>query len=139
MRKTILFNVTFIVIRIPSYSLKLNIFKMNWKFLIKANKEKYYSRISKRIMNPLTSTKIYWSILKSFLNNKNISCIPQLLRQNRYITKYKNKAELFNKFFAKQCSLINNSSVLPNLSHQFWFVWHCENNSKIRSKQGSQS
>ena len=30
------------------------------KFLIEANKEKYYSRISKRIINPLTSTKTYW-------------------------------------------------------------------------------
>ena len=48
------------------------------KSLIEANKEKYYSRISKRMMNPLTSTKTYWSILKSFLNNKKIPCIPAL-------------------------------------------------------------
>ena len=99
MRKTILFNVTFIAIRIPSYSIKL----------------KYYSRISKRMINPLTSTKTYWSILKSFLNNKKIPCIPPLFHQNRYITKCKDKAELFNNFFANQCSLINNSSVLPSL------------------------
>ena len=31
--------------------------------LIEANKEKYYSRISK-MMNPLTNKKTYWSILK---------------------------------------------------------------------------
>ena len=66
-------------------------------------------------MNPLTSTKTYWSILKSFLNNKKIPCIPPLFHQNRYITKCKDKAELFNNFFANQCSLINNSSVLPSL------------------------
>ena len=66
---------------------------------IEANKEKYYSRISK-MMNPLTNKKTYWSILKSFLSNKKIPCIPPLFHQNRYITKCKNKAELFNNFFA---------------------------------------
>ena len=63
-------------------------------------------------MNPLTSTKTYWSILKAFLNNEKICCIPPLFNPNRYITKYEDKAELFNNFFANQCSLINNSCVL---------------------------
>ena len=31
------------------------------------------------------------------------------------ISKHEDKAELFNTFFAKQCSLINNSSVLPSV------------------------
>ena len=52
------------------------------KSLIEADKGKYYSGISKTMMNPLTSTKTYWSILKSFLNNKKISCIPPLFHQN---------------------------------------------------------
>ena len=65
-------------------------------------------------MNPLTSTKSYWSILKSFLNNKKIPCIQPLLHENRYITRFKDKTEFFNNFFANQCSLINNSSVLPS-------------------------
>ena len=94
---------------------KVEYFQTELKSLIEANKEKYYSRICKRMMNPLTSTKTYWSILKSFLNNKKIPCIPPLFLQNRYITKYKDKAELFNNFFANQCSLINNSSVLSSL------------------------
>ena len=71
------------------------------KSSIEANKEKYYSRISKRMMNPLTSTKTYWSILNSFRNNKKISCMPPLFHQNRYITKCKDKAELFNNFFCQ--------------------------------------
>ena len=85
------------------------------KSLIEANKEKYYSRISKRMMNPLTSTKTYWSILKSFLNNKKIPCIPPLFHQNRYITNFKDKDELFNNIFADQCSLINNSNLLRSV------------------------
>ena len=74
------------------------------KSLIEANKEKYYSSISKRMINPLASTKTYWLIIKSFLYNK-----------NRYITKYKDKTELFNNFFANQCSLIKTFSVLPSV------------------------
>ena len=84
------------------------------KSLIEVNKEKY-SHISKRMMNSLTSTKTYWSILKSFLNDKKISCILPLFHQNKCITKCKDKAELFNNFFANQCCLMNNSSVLPSL------------------------
>ena len=67
------------------------------------------------MINPLTSTNTYWSILKSFLNNKKILCIPPLFHQNRYITKDKDKTELFNNLFADQCSLIKNSSVLPSV------------------------
>ena len=99
----------------PKLFNKAEYFQGELKSLIKVNKEKYYSRISKRMMNPLTSTKTYWSILKSFLNNEKIPCIPPPFHQNRYITKFKDKAELFNNIFANQCSLINNSSVLPSL------------------------
>ena len=94
---------------------KVEYLQNDLKSLIEANKEKYYSRISKRMMNPLTSTKTYWSILKSLLNNKRIPCIQPLFHQNRYNTKYKDKAELLNNIFANQCSLINNSSVLPSV------------------------
>ena len=66
------------------------------------------------MMNPLISTKTYWSILKSLLNNK-IPCILPLIYQNWYFTKCNDKAELFNKFFANQYSVINNSSELPSL------------------------
>ena len=38
-----------------------------------------------------------------------------LFHQNRHITKYKDKAELFNNFFANQRSLVNNSSILPSV------------------------
>ena len=79
----------------PKLFNKVEYLQNELKSLIEANKEKYYSRISKRIMNPLTSTKTYWSILNSFLNNKKIACIPPLFHQNRYITKCNEKAELF--------------------------------------------
>ena len=67
-------------------------------------------------MDPMTNTKTYWSILKSLLNNNKIPCIPPLFHQNKYVTDFKKKAELFNCFFAKQCVIINNSSeILSNI------------------------
>ena len=60
----------------------------------------------------MTSLKTYWSILKTLLNNKKIPCIPALLQDNKYVTDFKKKAELFNLFFAKQRSIIDNSSEL---------------------------
>ena len=64
-------------------------------------------------MDPATSAKTYWSILKTLLNNKKNPCIPPLFHQGKYVTDFKKKAELFNSFFAKQCSIIQNSSKLP--------------------------
>ena len=37
-----------------------------------------------------------------------------MFRENKFITTFKEKTELFNTFFARQCTLLNNSSALPN-------------------------
>ena len=42
------------------------------KVYIQASKQKYYSRLSKKLMDSSTSPKTYWSVVKSFRNNKNI-------------------------------------------------------------------
>ena len=67
------------------------------------------------MINPLTSAKTSLSILKSISMIKKIPCISTLLRQNRYINKHEEKTEIFNNFFANQCSLIDNSNVFPSL------------------------
>ena len=81
---------------------------------IENSMQSYYSKLSSKLANPATSSKTYWSILKTFLNNKKIPCIPPLFHENKFITNFKEKAELFNTFFANQCTLLNNSSVLRN-------------------------
>ena len=67
----------------------------------------------KKLMDPMTSLKTYWSLWKTLLNNKKNPCIPPLLQGNKYVTDFKKNAELFNLLFAKQCSKIDNSSELP--------------------------
>ena len=48
------------------------------------------------------------------MNNKKTPIIPPLFYENRFITDFEKKTELFNSFFAKQCTVINNGSSLPS-------------------------
>ena len=70
-----------------------------------------------KLTNVQRNSKTYWSPLNRFLNNKKIPLIPPLLHENKFVTDFKEKAELFTAFFAKQCSLIKNSSKLPSHLH----------------------
>ena len=80
---------------------------------IESSNQRYYSKLISKLSNPATSSRTYWSIVKTFLNNKKTHIPPQF-HENKFITNFKEKAELFNTFFANQCTLLNNSSVLPN-------------------------
>ena len=66
-----------------------------------------------KLSNPETSSKFYWPILKSFVNDKKISIIPPLYHNGNVIIDFRQKAELFNSFFTEQCSILQNSSELP--------------------------
>ena len=69
--------------------------------------------------NPETSSKVNWSILKSFLNDRKIPIIPPLYHSGNFITDFRQKAELFKSYFAEQRSMLQNSSKLPtNLAPQ---------------------
>ena len=81
--------------------------------LIEKSNLKYYARLSKKLLDPMTSLKTYWSRLKIFLNNKKIPCIPPSQYENKFIIDFRRKPEIFNTFFAKQCSLIYTCSNLP--------------------------
>ena len=67
-------------------------------------------------MDPTISPNTYWSILKTFLNNKKLPYISPIYHNNNHITDFKEKAQIFNDFFAKQCTLVENSSKLPTNS-----------------------
>ena len=80
---------------------------------IEISKERSYSKLSAKLTNNKINPKCYWTILKTFLNNKKIPCIPPLIHNNQFVTDFKEKCELLNSFFEKQCSLIETGSTLP--------------------------
>ena len=75
--------------------------------LIELSKQRYYSRLSKKTMESFTSPKTYRSVLKSFRSNKKIPCILPIFHENKFVTNFKEKAESFNSFLVKQCSIID--------------------------------
>ena len=48
------------------------------------------------------------------LNDKKIPCIPPIFHDNKFVTDFSKKTDLFNSFLVKQCSIIGNSIVLPS-------------------------
>ena len=60
-----------------------------------------------------TVSKTYWAIINRFLNKKNIPNIPPLLVNNKLVSDFHKKAELFNRHFAEYCTLVQNKSTLP--------------------------
>ena len=79
---------------------------------ISIRKDEYYDHLSKKLNNPNTSAKTYWSTLKSFYKGTKVQLIPPLLVRNKTVLDFTEKANLFNNFFASQCTLISNNSVL---------------------------
>ena len=77
------------------------------------SKQKYYFRLSRKLAVNKINPKCYWSILKSFLCNKKIPCIPPLIHNNQFVVDFKEKSELLSSFFAKQCTYIETRSSLP--------------------------
>ena len=51
----------------PQIFEKVNYLQNQLKLLTESNKERYYKCISKKLMDTMTSTKTYWSTLKSLL------------------------------------------------------------------------
>ena len=62
------------------------------------------------------SNKAYWSLINKVLNKSKIPPIPPLLENGVFVTDFTEKAQSFNDYFARQCSTIDTSSVIPSQS-----------------------
>ena len=78
------------------------------------SRSEYFHRLSVKLNNPKTSSKAYWKILKTFTNGKKIPSIPPILVNNKYVSNFSTKANIFNTFFSQQCNNVITSSVVPN-------------------------
>ena len=83
---------------------------------VNSSKFRYHDSLAKRLNDPKAVAKIYWSIIKTFVNGSRSSLIKPLSVGNRYVADFLAKADLFNDFFSKQCcTIVNNSSLPTNL------------------------
>ena len=72
--------------------------------------------MSAKVDNPKTVPKTYWSIINIFLSNKKTSVIPSALVYGELVLDFEKKVNLFNNYFASQCTPIKNDSKLLNFS-----------------------
>ena len=80
---------------------------------ISQRKDEYYLQLAKKLNDPQTNAKTYWSILKTFFNGRKIPVIPPILVNGNLISDFKEKANRFNEFFSRQCTPLNNGSECP--------------------------
>ena len=84
----------------------------NLNDLILQIKTFYYENLGKKLNDPTLQLRTYRSILKGFYNGKSVLLIPPLLVNNKFVTDFKAKANIFNDFFSKQCTPLANGSRL---------------------------
>ena len=82
--------------------------------LIINTKTEYHRKLATKLVNPSTSAKTYWSILKTFANGRNVPVIPPLLINNEFVSNFKTKSNYFNKFFNQQCTEISTDRSIPS-------------------------
>ena len=97
----------------PEMTQRINDLRENYTSLVENAREKYLLRQSHKLSNPDTGIKIYWSIIKKFLNSNKFPIIPPLFHCNQFITDFQEKATLFNNFFVSQCTVLDTGSDLP--------------------------
>ena len=78
-----------------------------------SSKFKHHERLTKKLNDPKTAAKTYWSILTTFVNSSKIPLMPPLSAGNRLVTDFLAKTNLFNDFFSKLCSTKISNSTLP--------------------------
>ena len=79
-------------------------------------KENYQKKMAEKLDNPFTAPKAYCSILTK--NKRKTPDIPPLIVNDFVVSDFTTKANLFNNFFASQCSPVVNSSTLPNFCYK---------------------
>ena len=83
--------------------------------LKETRKQNYHFCLTEKRRDRKTSLKAYGSLLKTFLNNEKILYILPIFYENDFVIDFQKKAEIFNEFFAKQRTVVQNSSKLPSV------------------------
>ena len=76
----------------------LNSLKQDISDAIPSFKLKYYEALANKLNDPKTAPKIYWKILKAFVNGTDIPLIPTLLVGNQLVSDFLEKANFFNDY-----------------------------------------
>ena len=68
---------------------------------------------TKKLLDPSTSHKKYWSIFETFSNKKKIRFISPIFQENQFFADFKQMDQIFISHFSKQCMVIRYIRKLP--------------------------
>ena len=74
-----------------TYSDVMNELTLELSSIIPQRKDHYYLQLAKKLNDPQTNAKTYWSILKTFFNGRKIPIIPPLLIDGKIVSDFKEK------------------------------------------------
>ena len=86
---------------------------------IRRRKAEYMTELDNRISCPdQFGSKEWWRLVKSFISKKGmpVDDIPPIVDAGKVHYSHADKATAFNQFFAKQCSIDNDSGTVPPLN-----------------------
>ena len=81
--------------------------------VIREAKKKHIDRISSKLCDPNSGQKEFWKAFRRVVNKKKTTNIPPLIENDIFVTNFKDKANIFNTFFAEQCRPLQSNVVLP--------------------------
>ena len=82
--------------------------------LIANAKENYYKTLGRKLSDPITGTKAFWSTLNRLTGNKKHPNIPPILENGLFVVNFETKANVLNDHFVAQCCPAGTSSILPS-------------------------
>ena len=91
-------------------------FRKKTKEAIENAKSSYIEDLSKKICDPSSGHKVFWSAYKRLSNKKKVTNIPPLFENGKYVSNFKEKSTVLNNYFAAQCRPFEIESELPILT-----------------------
>ena len=85
-------------------------------------KSSYQESIAVKLCTSSTGSNLFWTAINRLIDKKKNCNIPPLLENNVFISSLKEKACIFNEYFANQCNTLNNGSELPFFLKRPWHL-----------------
>ena len=95
-----------------------NIQNEKTKMIINAKNE-FFLSLGRRLSINLNGPNTYWSILNRLISKKNMTNIPPLLENGRFVTTVEATANLFIEYFVAKCREVETGSTIPAFIPQF--------------------
>ena len=102
--------------RVRDHYARVKLHQEKTKKAIVDAKSRFLDNLSNKICNPSTGQKTFWSAYKRLSNKKKITNIPPIFDNGKYVSDFKEKSSIFNKYFALQCQPFDIVSTLPTFA-----------------------